>query len=199
MEKWTVVVRPYVGFVEVFFRVKQAPGSRLSFSEALRDLQRGGEAARALDSFLRNFKDYRTYFLELPWVSGETASSREFTLTLTDAPELRGTLPDPSSFATMLRAEVNSFRSLSGDALLVCPGPDRGAADCSSIGPFVRTATARLRQKLFAEWARVVLEECLPADPKKRFWMSTSGLAVPWLHLRIDTRPKYYKTKHYRE
>ena len=24
-------------------------------------------------------------------------------------------------------------------------------------------------------------------------WLSTAGLGVPWLHLRLDTRPKYYQ------
>lgn len=29
-------------------------------------------------------------------------------------------------------------------------------------------------------------------------WISTSGLGVPWLHVRIDDRPKYYQHAPYR-
>jgi hypothetical protein len=29
-------------------------------------------------------------------------------------------------------------------------------------------------------------------------WVSTSGLAVPWLHLRLDARPKYYGFEPYK-
>jgi hypothetical protein len=30
------------------------------------------------------------------------------------------------------------------------------------------------------------------ADPLSKRWVSTSGLGVSWLHLRIDSAPKYY-------
>jgi hypothetical protein len=26
-----------------------------------------------------------------------------------------------------------------------------------------------------------------------RFWISTSGLGVPWVHVRLDRYPKYYQ------
>ncbi|MFY0533025.1 DUF6940 family protein [Nannocystis pusilla] len=29
-------------------------------------------------------------------------------------------------------------------------------------------------------------------------WLSTSGSAVPWLHVRLDARPKYYVFGPYR-
>ncbi|MGB1216866.1 MAG: DUF6940 family protein [Saprospiraceae bacterium] len=30
-------------------------------------------------------------------------------------------------------------------------------------------------------------------------WLSTAGLGVYWLHIRMDNRPKYYKHKAYKE
>ena len=30
-------------------------------------------------------------------------------------------------------------------------------------------------------------------------WLSTAGLGVYWLHLRLDTRPKYYSFQPYRK
>lgn len=29
-------------------------------------------------------------------------------------------------------------------------------------------------------------------------WLSTSGLGVYWLHVRLDTRPKYYNHDEYK-
>jgi uncharacterized protein DUF6940 len=31
-----------------------------------------------------------------------------------------------------------------------------------------------------------------------RPWVSTAGMGVPWLHVRLDTRPTYYRHAAYR-
>ena len=31
----------------------------------------------------------------------------------------------------------------------------------------------------------------------KKIWLSTSGLGVPWVHIRIDATPKYYTWEPY--
>eukprot|EP01034_Spumella_vulgaris_P037636 gene37636-46431_t len=36
-------------------------------------------------------------------------------------------------------------------------------------------------------------------DSARRFWLSTSGLGVSWLHVRVDTVPKYYNWKEYKK
>lgn len=30
------------------------------------------------------------------------------------------------------------------------------------------------------------------------FWLSTAGMGVSWLHVRLDERPKYYRFQEYR-
>ena len=30
-------------------------------------------------------------------------------------------------------------------------------------------------------------------------WLSTAGMGVPWLHVRLDSRPKYYAFGPYRD
>jgi len=32
----------------------------------------------------------------------------------------------------------------------------------------------------------------------KRVWLSTAGMGVSWLHVRLDDRPKYYGHRPYR-
>jgi hypothetical protein len=36
------------------------------------------------------------------------------------------------------------------------------------------------------------------ATARDRFWVSTSGLGVPWVHVRLDERPKYFQFGPYR-
>jgi hypothetical protein len=39
------------------------------------------------------------------------------------------------------------------------------------------------------------MEKRLSASP---VWLSTSGLGVYWLHVRLDTHPKYYQYQPYK-
>ncbi len=90
---------------------------------------------------------------------------------------------------------VAVFRNLSGDALLLVP---TGAVPegCAHLASWCRSAPASEQRALWAEvgrqvqawWART-------ADP---VWVSTSGLGVSWLHVRLDERPKYYSHRPYR-
>lgn len=105
---------------------------------------------------------------------------------------------DPSPFAPQLArgGEVVDFDNLGGDAHLIVPAP-RGQAAWPHLAAFARSAPAALQLALWrrvgACW-RAALAEA-PAAPR---WVSTAGLGVPWLHVRIDRRPKYYRHGPYR-
>ena len=43
--------------------------------------------------------------------------------------------------------------------------------------------------------AAMAVDELLEEQPK--VWLSTSGLGVYWLHVRLDSRPKYYQFKEF--
>jgi hypothetical protein len=47
-------------------------------------------------------------------------------------------------------------------------------------------------QRISAVWQAVgdALLARVAADP---VWLSTAGLGVSWLHVRLDSRPKYYR------
>jgi hypothetical protein len=49
---------------------------------------------------------------------------------------------------------------------------------------------------MFAVWATAarLVRENLGDTPR---WLSTAGLGVPWLHLRLDSYPKYYRYRPY--
>lgn len=82
---------------------------------------------------------------------------------------------------------------ISRDATLVCPcqGTDVPDAAYAHIAAFVRTAP---RMQNHALWSAVgaALEAELVKQSPRPVWVSTSGLGVAWLHVRLDSAPKYY-------
>ena len=57
------------------------------------------------------------------------------------------------------------------------------------IASFVRGASRDQVHALFEEVGVAVEERLQEVSP---LWVSTSGMGVFWVHVRLDTRPKYY-------
>lgn len=108
-----------------------------------------------------------------------------------DAPELARQTPDPSAFAQHLVAPVNTFRSLGGDAVLIAPSP---TGRYPHLAAFLRTAPADQVDAFFQAIGEAIARWSGPRPP----WVSTAGMGVPWLHGRLDTRPKYFRHAPYR-
>ena len=114
-----------------------------------------------------------------------------FECVFVDSPTLAGSVPDAQSFAEHFRAEVSTatFDSLGRDARLVAPCPGAPGADFSHLRGFLATASDEQASELWRA-VGVALEARLGAAPT---WLSTAGLGVAWLHVRLDSRPKYYR------
>lgn len=112
---------------------------------------------------------------------------------LTDAPALAGEAADArpfsAHFAAAGDADIAVFRNLGGDALLIAPCPRGPGAAYPHLAAFLRKAPAGQVRALWRETARAC-RRVVGAEPA---WLSTSGLGVPWLHLRLDRFPKYYQ------
>jgi hypothetical protein len=87
---------------------------------------------------------------------------------------------------------VCSFDNLGGDASLVSPLPQKNISDVSysHIAVFVRNAPKSQIAEFWALGAAQYLDALQTSGGKR--WFSTNGMGVAWLHLRLDTRPKYY-------
>ena len=83
---------------------------------------------------------------------------------------------------------VTSFPNLSGDAILVIPIP-KNNKNFSNLKNFSDNASKTQQQKLWNKVASIIKKEL---KKKNKIWVSTHGLGVPYLHIRISTSPKYY-------
>ena len=91
--------------------------------------------------------------------------------------------------------EVIAFENLGGDAELIVPCPVAEPNVYAHLASFIREAPERQKHDLFTMWAGS-LRNRINDRPT---WVSTSGLGVYWLHIRLDSRPKYYSYQDYRQ
>lgn len=89
---------------------------------------------------------------------------------------------------------VVSFPNLRGDAQLIVPKPLTGNENYAHLAAFLRTAPEEQSNLFWQKIAAAVLSKI--GHEKK--WLSTAGLGVYWCHVRVDSRPKYYKFSKYR-
>lgn len=141
---------------------------------------------------------FPTYFWETPPVSSATID-REFEFVLVESPQLAGIRTNERAFANQFaaaqpEASVIEFSNLGGDAKLVVPCLQGSISAYSQISTFARLAPADQQHQL---WALVgaTLQQQLSERP---VWLSTSGLGVYWIHIRLDSTPKYYTHEAYR-
>ena len=150
--------------------------------------------------FISKFVDapFPAYFWETPPVTRATIDS-EFEFVLVDSQQLASIRTDQRAFANQFAsalhgASVIEFLNIGGDATLVVPCPRGPLSAYSQISTFARQAPDEQQHQL---WTSVgaTLERQLGIQP---VWLSTSGLGVYWLHIRLDSVPKYYTHKPYR-
>jgi hypothetical protein len=98
---------------------------------------------------------------------------------------------------------VVTFQNLGRDAMLVCPCPKEPQDNkhFGHLAAFVRAPRSREMQELQIKmWTTVgrTLREYLHTRGRESIWLNTEGLGVPWVHVRLDHRPKYYHHAAYR-
>ncbi len=123
-----------------------------------------------------------------------------FEFVLVDSPQMAAVAVNPTAFAGYFTESpagesIVSFPNTGNDASLLVPCPLASTAAYASIATFSRQAPA-VQQHALWQAAGAALEH---AVQQQTVWLSTSGLGVAWLHLRLDQRPKYYNYAPYRQ
>lgn len=139
---------------------------------------------------------FEAYCWEAPPLTTRTMG-REFHCVFVDSPGLGTPRADPQPFAEhFARAPeggVVVFQSLGKDAALIAPCPGNEDVDYAHLAVFTRSGTAVQNHALWEAVGTAAIER-IGNNPT---WLSTSGFGVAWLHVRLDTRPKYYRYRPY--
>lgn len=132
---------------------------------------------------------YASFFFEVKPLNSHTLNDI-FECVLVNAPVLSTLTANNAAFRSYFKQGeyVTSFFNLNQDARLVVPVSLNNALNYSHISQFLNNAP---RQQINVFWQKVG-EEIKTCISDQLIWVSTSGLGVHWLHLRIDSMPKYY-------
>ena len=165
------------------------------------------QMARDISALISN-SSFDGVFFEMPGVDSATVSTTPFEFVLVNAPSLAQfaeSHPDRYAFEEHLdkceeRQTCCAFNNLGGDARLIAPRMmvDHGQEDSrvySHLASFVRGADEGQIVDMWQLSASEYLRTVRGRGPTKgaRTWFSTSGMGVAWLHVRLDSFPKYYQ------
>ena len=143
---------------------------------------------------LLNSSPFSAYFWEHPPLSLSNFDDQaEFVMI--DAPMLDRMPVNARAFRSYFAGDdIVTFRNLGGDAILIAPSPGASSASYPHLAAFLRNSS----RKKAAELWRSVGHAIHNSLSDKAIWLSTSGLGVAWLHIRLDSTPKYYQHQPYK-
>lgn len=176
------------------YRILQG-GAPLSFAAYLQLLGQDRGFASWYTGLLAG-AHYPAFFWEHPAMRVDNMdAAAEFVLL--DSPELARLRPSPGPFQAhfdrVRGRDIVSFPSLGGDAVLVAPLPTGPPDAYAHLATFLREAADSQIANLWRETGRLMRDKL----GERNLWLSTSGLGVSWLHIRLDSRPKYYQYRPY--
>ena len=172
-----------------------AGGEAVSYAAAL-DRGEGEASFRTFFLDLLREVPFSAYRWETPAVTSHNID-RPFEFAIVNDPALE-VPPDPSPFAShFARADAGAgiavFENLGGDAELVAPCPYGPEAAYGHLAAFSRRGSASQNHALWQTVAGAMKKRI----GRRPIWLSTAGGGVAWLHVRLDTRPKYYRYRPY--
>lgn len=173
-------------------------GSRLSRAYAL-ELLNIDAAFRAFLVRTLAAAPFEAFCWEMP-PSSKYQKAADFEFVLVDAPMLARARADSTDFKQHLDGLSASvlavgFRNLGGDAMLLVPTSRAPEHVYAHLATFVRGAPPDQVDSLLQLLASTMSQHI---EDSPVFWVSTAGGGVSWLHVRIDSAPKYYRHQPYR-
>ena len=140
--------------------------------------------------------EFAAYRWETPPLTG-TTSDAPFEFVLVNTPGFITRATDDKTYEDYFTNDdtdrgVVAFANLSGDAMLVVPSPRTDVSAYGHLAAFVRNAP---REQANALW-RVVARAVQVRRTEQPLWLNTAGGGVAWLHVRLDSRPKYLSLIH---
>jgi len=180
------------------YRAMRPDGTPLTQLEVIQlwaDEAKGEEYREDIRSVLVG-QDSDAFFWECTPTNEHVIGRTPFEFVVVPAPSLSSKQPDTASFQSHFSGPCSfaTFLNLGKDAVLVSPSPCDGR-DYAHLARFVKSAPPEHGRELFKHVGKAVLNNLGP-NP---MWLSTSGAGVYWLHVRLDSYPKYYSFSAYRQ
>lgn len=166
----------------------------ISFDEIL-GLWRADQAFRRWYTDHLRSGPFRAFRWETPVLTRDKLS-RDFEFVLVDANSFVHRSTDKFAFANYFNDDpVVSFPNLGGDGLMIVPSPQ---VDDDVYGHFAAFLRGAPDTQIQAMWTAIAAQVSSMIDENPR-WLSTAGGGVAWLHVRLDSRPKYYHYQPFRD
>ena len=193
--RWEVVI---IAQNETGIRLRLKGETLLSFREVF-TLWREEEAFRTFYLHLLRDNDFEAFFWEHPGLTSSLLD-QPYELMLLNSRLLNRRQVDTVSFATFFKTNqlIVNFENLGKNALLIVPTPIENTSvdGYKHFANFVRAAPIKQQQELLHQIGTLILEQI---NANQFIWLNTAGSGVIWLHIRLDSRPKYYKTNAYKK
>ena len=170
-------------------------GEPLSFAQVIQLWQNSAPFRNYFNTLLAEIPFEAFYWEVAPMALAQISLPFEFVVI--DSAPLRHIIPDQSAFQEYFATgkAVVDFLNLGKDAHLLVPTPIGDASCYAHLAQFVQHAPAA-QQDEFWKTVGQLYGAGLNEQP---LWLSTAGLGVSWLHLRLDSRPKYYRYEGYKK
>jgi hypothetical protein len=175
----------------------QENGQFLSFADVIKRWQNSGIFREFYTATLLKHGE-NGCFWEHPKLNKSTVDQPyECVITQTDAFSKRTANFRPFARAVSPGKRISIFPNLSGEALLVVPNPpDKISFNGRDLISFHQTAPIDLVHDL---WKNIGQETAKAIAANAPFqYLSTHGLGVLWLHIRLEQSPKYYHHRPYK-
>jgi len=200
------------------FKVK-VNGNFATFYQILeRMIDADRDLINELSSAITNNSKSGAIFWECVPITYETCKQIDFEFVILPAYELGKRIVDFKPFSKKFdenlheaKEDVITFDNLGRDSRLIVPCPiidslpvriseiaDKAAAfqHMTHLASFIRSAPEQQILSLWSKVGRAVMSK-LRESPSSKLWLSTSGMGVSWLHIRVDSVPKYYNHLEY--
>lgn len=186
------------------YQVSSDDGDELTFDSFLGLIENNREFRSYFNSLLAS-SSFSAFRWETPAITTDLLS-RPFEFVLVNFPSFVSRSTDLITFRSYFVSGGSDegivvFPSLGKDSVLIVPSPqmDMPIATQRStyghLGDFVRNAP---ETQIDALW-RIVGSTMLKHVSDEPRWLNTAGGGVAWLHVRIDSRPKYYVHQPYKK
>ncbi len=178
----------------VFHYQIQTDGSALSYRDVLELWAQSPEFALWYSRLLAQ-SEFEAFRWETPVLTRQLLE-RPFEYVLVGAESFIHRRTDEKAFAQYFDGTpVKAFPNLGGDGLMIIPTPQTNKDVYGHLASVLRGAP---KDQIVALWYKVGREVLARIDDSPR-WLSSAGGGVAWLHIRLDSRPKYYHYQPYRD